>query len=67
MNTAIGTKVRTIHGSGKIIGYDLPESKRAKRYLVKLDKWEEEFTLMRDVWGANKPLAYFESEIRESE
>jgi hypothetical protein len=33
----IGTKVNTPDGIGVIIGFDLPESDRAKRYIVKLD------------------------------
>jgi hypothetical protein len=30
--------VKTLHGNGTVIGIDLPESDRAKRYIVKLDE-----------------------------
>jgi hypothetical protein len=34
----IGDRVITPDGEGEIIGIDLPESDRAKRYIVALDK-----------------------------
>lgn len=33
----IGDKVKTIHGTGIIIGFDLPESDRTKRAIVDLE------------------------------
>jgi hypothetical protein len=37
MKLKIGTKVKTIHGLGFIIGYDLPDSNIAWRYKIKLE------------------------------
>jgi hypothetical protein len=51
-------RVVTPAGPGTIIGIDLPDSRRARRYVVRLDgaeDWEE---------GFNFDPCYFESELR---
>jgi len=52
------TKVRTIHGIGTFVGYDLPES-RAERLLVKIDSLNDK----NSFWRVGNVLAYWKNEV----
>jgi hypothetical protein len=59
----IGSKVTTKHGSGVIIGKDLPESNDLWRWIVEINNAHPKYTYF--VESLNSRLCYFPWEVKE--